>query len=114
MHSVLIPLLSPNQLTTEFILEATKKADNVILLEVIEQESGLTPSELTERMQAMETAVENAKFELQKRGVRTVFFEEWGTWEEKIKSTYKREGLDEVVVPVKSKIVIKGVKIRRV
>ena len=117
MKSVLIPLLSLRQLDKKFLLEATKDAHLVVFLEVIDPRSGLTPTELTERMDAVQESLKEAEYELRKRGVRVSFIEEWGNWEDKIKNVFKREGLDEVVVPRNLQTVsltIEGVKITRI
>lgn len=114
MRNVLIPLLSPEQLTKAFLLEATKGAETVVFLEVIDSCSSLTASEVAERVGRMEKAMEEARFELQKRGVRALFYKEWGDWGEKIRSAYRRENMDVVVVPAKSKIALGGVKLRRI
>ncbi len=107
-------MLSSEQLTKEFLFEATGTADSVILLQVIEPQAGFTPSELSERMEKMGSKINEARFELAKRGVRVFFYEEWGSWEEKIKSTYKREGIDEVVLPKSSMLELKGITSRRI
>jgi len=111
---VLIPLLFPKQITPAFLLQATLKAKKVFLLEVIESSSVMTAPQITARMQETEQAVDGIKKELHKRGIITVFSQEWGSWDEKIKSTCQREKIKEVVVPSAWKLDVNGVSIRRV
>lgn len=117
MKRILIPLLSLRQLSKDFLLNATKEADFVIFLEVIDPRSGLTPSELTERMDTIQEKLGEAEYELRKRGIRVFFIEEWGHWEDKIKNVFKREGLDEVILPRNLEslnLALNGVKITRI
>lgn len=111
---MLIPLLSLKQLNKDFLLRATKDVELVVFLEVIDPRSGLTPTELTKKMDAIQEKLEEVKYELKKRGIRVSFIEEWGYWEDKIRNVFKREHLNEVVVPRTCDLAVHGVKITRI
>ncbi|MCD6415049.1 MAG: hypothetical protein J7L23_05490 [Candidatus Diapherotrites archaeon] len=114
MHGVLIPLLSLKYLDKLFLLEATKNADFVVFLEVIDPDSRLTATELTNKINGLKERLDVAEYELRKRGVRVSLIEEWGAWEDKIKNVFKREGMTEVVVLHNCELQLKGVKLRRI
>ena len=99
MHRVLIPVFSPEQLTDEFILEATKTADVVILLEVIDPNDNMSAEEIASRTEEVNFVVSKIEKNLHRRGVRFVFSKEWGNREEKIKSTFMREHIDKIAFP---------------
>lgn len=95
-------MFSPKQLTKEFVLEATKTADFVFFLEVIDSKEGLSAEEIAVKSREMNETIEKIEQDLHRRGIKVVFSKEWGDWEEKIQSTFKRENIDEIIYPKKS------------
>ena len=114
MPKILIPVLSKRQLSKRFLLEATKTANVVVFLHVIEPSSGKTAGEIASEVEEIGALMEDAEYELRKRGIRVVFCEEWGSWEEKILNTCQREGVDEVILPRSFKLRLRGIRTRMI